>query len=223
MECRYLKYCRRTNLTISCREVRANCDNYAHPIRDLTSFLEANHKGKNMKQKAYYQSHTKTCQNCGKSFLASNTHARFCSRQCYEEYKGFTSMRGEKVCGVCGKTFIPLNNGQKFCCKECAINAQRTPPKQLVCQNCGKTYFEKFKSKIKTTKFCSKECYAEYRAKQVEIRKNAMREKSKNLERLLTGQCDVLNAEQIKTQKKLDIDMLTNKVIKALIAKGQLN
>lgn len=68
------------------------------------------------------QSSPRICKQCGREFIATNVHQRFCSKSCHHKWQ-YTSpdMEVDFVCEVCGKTF----RGNKYlkpktCSEQCA-------------------------------------------------------------------------------------------------------
>lgn len=65
------------------------------------------------------QSHPKVCQWCGKEFIATNVHQRFCSSTCHHQwqYKAPENLV-EFTCAFCGKTFRGNKYLKPKCCSE---------------------------------------------------------------------------------------------------------
>ena len=154
---------------------------------------------------------TLICEHCGKTFLTKKSDARFCSRDCYNNYikihGGNHKPRSEKVkvqCAECGKIeYVTLSRAKKYnCCSiECMgkFNSKRYNKKiTLVCPICGKEY-KCQQSKKKHHKTCGdKQCRSKwlsqirkgknnsnYRKIEINLKKNAITEeihgKSKNI------------------------------------------
>lgn len=67
----------------------------------------------------------------------------------------------EKICTVCGKAFIPKYQTQQCCSVDCGmISGHEKLKKYHVCQNCGKKYI---RSGGHPQKFCSRQCFTEWR------------------------------------------------------------
>lgn len=125
------------------------------------------------------------CEICGKHFvLTKNTGWRFCSKDCYFEWKHRRreALAAEKshpvcytICDVCGNAFETKNPKQKRCSVECQKEASRRKskelyidgltPKNVVCKRCGEVFLKTYKSRLA---FCSDSCaraYAKYNSK----------------------------------------------------------
>ena len=71
---------------------------------------------------------TKICQNCGKEFTVVNFFKdiqKYCSLNCYVEYKNNHSKILTKTCPVCGKEYKTYHKEQIHCSRECAGIANR--------------------------------------------------------------------------------------------------
>lgn len=66
---------------------------------------------------------SRTCESCGKSFVALHRHNRFCSHECAMDAKRLP----EKTCERCGVVFRPRTRASRFCCKPCMYAARREP------------------------------------------------------------------------------------------------
>lgn len=102
------------------------------------------------------------CIFCGKEYEDYFKNSKYCSKECYKNYRKENAKLKEKQCPVCGKWFKPHNSSAVYCSKECSgiNNRNRTVCR---CDNCGKE-FERIVSEVdKNTKhFCSKKCKYEY-------------------------------------------------------------
>lgn len=112
------------------------------------------------------------CDTCNKSFrrFPSQSHAKYCSPECFyksgQEYKP----RIETECRTCGKpmrvTQAKLDSDRgRFCSKECVnrgrLKSNPTPKITLSCAACGKTY-KVFPSQKEKARFCSHQCRVTY-------------------------------------------------------------
>lgn len=131
------------------------------------------------------------CVNCQKEFAnPGNTRAVFCSQTCYHQYRKKPNDRYHKVqyvtliCDYCGKEFLRRNYevgraSKNFCSKSCAgkgssvanLHVVRQPAQELTCEYCGKTYKRKV-SRLRTSRFCSRECVSAYRSREWHDEKN---------------------------------------------------
>ena len=103
----------------------------------------------------------RTCQNCGKEFLAllSETKrggGKYCSSDCF--YTSIGAVRGKKafICETCGKSFEKqAGRMHSFCSNKC-----RRTPISCKCSFCG-NLFTTIPGKISQGrgKYCSKRCY----------------------------------------------------------------
>lgn len=124
---------------------------------------------------------TRTCLNCGQSFVAKYSSQKWCSHVCSRK-----SVMEVLECNKCGTKFIPKHDQQKYCslncrqnvgfitkqCSECgekfgggrASNLHSKCAKCLVsqrthiCYGCGKTFIRPNSPKD-SGKYCSHECY----------------------------------------------------------------
>jgi hypothetical protein len=83
-------------------------------VEQVDRFKE--HQGKPITGKAY----DKVCPQCGETFAAKISHARFCSKKCssafdYEQRK----VKYDKVCKECGTDFTAGHADAQFCSKKC--------------------------------------------------------------------------------------------------------
>ena len=62
----------------------------------------------------------KTCERCGKPFLAHEDSQRYCSQACYHQPR----LIRPKSCEGCGKTFTPKRKDARFCGRSCSTAAQ---------------------------------------------------------------------------------------------------
>lgn len=95
----------------------------------------------------------KVCEQCGESFESGYEDRRFCSQECYSEWK----KEGYKhTCKQCGETFrVFPSQDRKFCSRECYSEWRRKEDKnEQVCERCGETFYAQ-----KDRKYCSRECY----------------------------------------------------------------
>ena len=102
------------------------------------------------------------CKFCGKEYEDYFKDSKYCSKECYKNYRKENAKLKEKQCPVCGKYFKPHDSSSVYCSKECSGVANRNRI-TCCCDNCGKP-FERIKSEIDKNKmhFCSKKCMREY-------------------------------------------------------------
>lgn len=111
--------------------------------------------------KGNYTSVEKICQNCGKIFTITNAFKdiqKFCSKECFYDYKRKNSINGIKTCPTCSNNFAPKHKDQIYCCRSCAhIGLQLR--ETCTCDYCGKE-FDRKKSEVNKNKrhYCSNEC-----------------------------------------------------------------
>ncbi len=104
------------------------------------------------------------CDRCGKVFnrrpSVINEKQNFCSRKCFQKGTGVTY-----TCDYCGnqntKSECRFNENQKnYCNRECMIKDRENNVTKK-CEQCGDEFtFPESKSE----KFCSRECYSQYRS-----------------------------------------------------------
>lgn len=102
------------------------------------------------------------CKFCGKEYEDYFKDSKYCSKECYKNFRKTNAKLKEKQCPICGEWFIPKTISTIYCSKECrGVNDRNRV--LCYCDNCGKS-FERIKSEVdKNTKhFCSKECKHEY-------------------------------------------------------------
>lgn len=94
------------------------------------------------------QCKTYECQNCGKNFIIDKLRdektIKYCSQKCLIERR---DTRVQHVCKNCGKVFIS-SSGSSTLCKNCCT---------VTCLTCG-NYYEVQPKRLKTSKYCSKDC-----------------------------------------------------------------
>lgn len=74
----------------------------------------------------------KTCEICGKTFMAARGNHKYCSAECsakgktvkdkefHQKKKQLIRERlVERICPICGTTFKPRSERQQCCCKPC--------------------------------------------------------------------------------------------------------
>lgn len=103
-------------------------------------------------------SYLKVCEGCPRMFLCSDNRKRFCSQQCFGNFKRTLT---EIPCKECGKPFRPPSSRERLCSRACLHSWQsRLFAKDNVvlnCQHCGKEY-ERKPSLRNISKFCSRKC-----------------------------------------------------------------
>lgn len=102
------------------------------------------------------------CKCCGRDYEDYFKDSKYCSKECYKNFRKENAKLKEKQCPVCGEWFQPRNSSVIYCSKECSGMNNRNRV-TCHCDNCGKE-FERIKSEVdKNTKhFCSKKCMREY-------------------------------------------------------------
>jgi endogenous inhibitor of DNA gyrase (YacG/DUF329 family) len=102
------------------------------------------------------------CEFCGKEYEDYFKDSKYCSKECYRNFRKANAKLKEKQCPICGKWFKPHDSSTIYCSKECSgiDNRNRTV---CICDNCGEP-FERIKSEVDKNKkhFCSKRCMYEY-------------------------------------------------------------
>lgn len=107
------------------------------------------------------------CATCYKEFSSNKSNSKFCSEKC--QYESYRHKRLSCNCLECGKeVFYIKTRERKFCSIKCSSIFQHksNPIKfdlyEVTCINCNKIY-KLNKYRLKTTKFCSRECRDDYR------------------------------------------------------------
>lgn len=103
-----------------------------------------------------------TCKFCGKEYEDYFKDSKYCSKECYKNYRKENAKLKEKQCPVCGDWFKPHDSSTIYCSKECRGIENRNRI-LCYCDNCGEP-FERIKSEVDKNKkhFCSKKCMYEY-------------------------------------------------------------
>lgn len=98
------------------------------------------------------------CQMCGEEFVNDYKDAKFCSRQCYENFRQENRKLKNRQCPICGKDFQPSYFGQIFCGVKCRVISTENKV-ECTCGYCGKI-FQRIKSEVDKNKhhYCSEDC-----------------------------------------------------------------
>lgn len=98
------------------------------------------------------------CNCCGKEYENYFKESKYCSTDCYDNFRKSHAKLVEKECPVCGEFFKPRNSDVICCSRKCA-GIRRQNRVSCVCEYCGKN-FTRIKSEVeKNSKhFCSNEC-----------------------------------------------------------------
>lgn len=98
------------------------------------------------------------CKNCNKEFEDYFEETKFCSRQCYEEYRQLNRKTKRITCPICDKEFLQIRPEQIFCSNKCKHKASEDRIR-CVCEHCGKLFERKRSEVDKNQKhYCSNEC-----------------------------------------------------------------
>lgn len=169
---------------------------------------------KNCANKGAITSETKICENCGKKFTVFKSVkdiTKFCSRECYEEYRGKKDKLETKICEKCGMEFQTYHHQQKYCSSKCRSKASQVR-ETCACENCGKE-FERIKSEVIKNKkhFCSKDCMYEFwRWKENDIvilKENYGKIKTREIQQMLSRQYSL----KVINKKAADIGLAKNR------------
>ena len=150
-----------------CRKIKKKCSK-CNEVKNIFQFPKRKNGSKdgyrNICKKCYYESkkkHKCVCIYCNNEFMSQNKEQKFCSNECYSEYKT-NNKKGKKtyinVCIYCNKTFETIYKNQKYCSHECSVK-ERIILTEKKCIICNKT----FKSRKITSKYCSNKCKHEGR------------------------------------------------------------
>lgn len=153
-------------------QINYNCDYCNTPMivyrNKYNKLLSGQKKGIYCSKECCDKAHTKKevniCMHCGKEYLIGKAFSniqKFCSRDCFDEYRKINSKEHEVICKQCGKSFVTSRDNQIYCSKECLGKSQRNRA-QCTCKNCG-IKFERIKSEVNKNKnhYCSIECKLE--------------------------------------------------------------
>lgn len=160
--------------SIDCRQqYRAqftyNCDNCGKLFRVTPSRLKSLEDGKYKKlyccRECANQGNTTSvtikCLNCNKDFQVFKSVSeitKYCSRECYDEFRNRHSIAAIKVCPVCGEIFTTYHHNQIHCSKKCSGIAGRNRV-SCVCDYCGRDFVKKAHQYHPNGKnYCSNEC-----------------------------------------------------------------
>ena len=115
--------------------------------------------------KGQFTSVEKICEYCGKEYYITKSFSdiqRFCSRECYDNFRTKNAKIFNKTCPICGNNFQTIVESQIYCCNECKGVSQQKRV-ECTCDNCGKS-FTRIISEVKKNKhnFCSNECKYDY-------------------------------------------------------------
>ena len=75
----------------------------------------------------------RTCEQCGKTFVAGIPNAKFCHPNCRAKFycrQAAESRRRDCTCANCGKVFSTTRTDVKYCSDNCRVEANRTMQKQ---------------------------------------------------------------------------------------------
>lgn len=101
----------------------------------------------------------KTCKQCGGTFVAKWSGAKFCSRPCHSDYQRI-GVSESRVCPGCGETFTAMSNAKNTYCSAACYRGNHAKPENervrynSVCLECGKAVSRVYKG----AKYCSKAC-----------------------------------------------------------------
>ena len=75
----------------------------------------------------------RTCEQCGKTFMAGISNAKFCHPNCRAKFycrQAAESRRRDCTCANCGKVFSTTRMDVKYCSDDCKVEANRIMQKQ---------------------------------------------------------------------------------------------
>lgn len=100
------------------------------------------------------------CSFCGNEYENYFKESKYCSKECYKEYRKSNAKLKNHICLNCGESFDAHDSNTIYCSKKCAGEARRNRI-ECVCENCGKTFERgKYMTERHNGNFCSKECFA---------------------------------------------------------------
>lgn len=98
------------------------------------------------------------CLYCGKQFEDYFENAKFCSKNCYHNYRRENGKLKTIKCPVCGTLFRQKYTKQIFCSVECRVKSTEDKIEYL-CDFCGKSFLRTRSEVEKNHKhYCSNEC-----------------------------------------------------------------
>ena len=77
---------------------------------------------------------------CGKEFENDYQNAKFCNKQCYENFRKENRKLKTRQCLICNKDFQPSYSGQVFCSVSCRVKSTENKV-QCICEYCGKVFY----------------------------------------------------------------------------------
>lgn len=98
------------------------------------------------------------CSYCGREYENYFKESKYCSTECYKNYRKLNAKLKNHVCPNCGEVFDAHDSNVVYCSRKCAGEAKQNRV-ECICENCGK-FFTRIKSEAeKNSKhFCSDEC-----------------------------------------------------------------
>lgn len=102
--------------------------------------------------------HKHICKRCGKDFEDYFETTKFCSRDCFDQYRKENSKYKNIICPICGTEFKQERKNHMFCSVACRIKATENKV-DCICEHCGKPFTRKL-SEVDKNKhhYCSVEC-----------------------------------------------------------------
>lgn len=102
-----------------------------------------------------------TCNFCGNEYENYFKESKYCSQECYKEYRKLNAKLKNRICPNCGKTFDAHDHNTVYCSKKCAGESRQNRV-ECICDNCGESFVRgRYMAERHSGTFCSKECFAE--------------------------------------------------------------
>lgn len=101
------------------------------------------------------------CSFCGNEYENYFKESKYCSQDCYKEYRKLNAKLKGRVCRNCGERFDAHDHNVIYCSRKCAGESRQNRV-ECVCDNCGEQFDRpRYMAERHNGNFCSKECFAE--------------------------------------------------------------
>lgn len=98
------------------------------------------------------------CKFCRKEYKDYFADSKYCSTDCYKNFRKINAKLVEKKCPICEKLFKPKNSSIIYCSKKC-VDLGKQKRYTCICNYCGKKFTRIRSEVIKNSKhYCSKKC-----------------------------------------------------------------
>lgn len=101
------------------------------------------------------------CGFCGNEYENYFKESKYCSQDCYKEYRKLNAKLKGRVCRNCGERFDAHDHNVVYCSRKCAGESRQNRV-ECICDNCGEQFDRpRYMAERHSGNFCSKECFAE--------------------------------------------------------------